>query len=69
MTRYYILGENILFEIDENNNCFKYFFAENRMNTSFRVSDDYLRLAEETNKWNYQKELEIRIKYFSKEFK
>jgi len=69
MTRYYVLGENIFFEIDENNNFFLFFFGENKLRTENKISENYLKLAEETNKWNYQKELEIRIKYFSKTYK
>jgi len=72
MKKYYMLGENIFFEIDENNNCFLFFFGENKnggfLKTENKISENYLKLAEETNKWNYQKELEIRIKYFSKTF-
>lgn len=69
MKKYYTLGENIFFEVDKNNNCFLFLFGENKLKVLFEVSENYLILAEETNKWKYQKELETRIKFFNKEFK
>jgi uncharacterized protein YuzE len=69
MVRYFTIGENTFIEIDENNNIFSFRFRENKLSVLYSFSREILALAEETNKWNYKKELENRIKYFNKTFK
>lgn len=68
MKRYYNLGLDIFFEIQEDN-IFAYTFKDEYLKTRFSVSDNTILLAEEVNQFEYEKQLERRIMYFGKKFK
>jgi hypothetical protein len=68
MKKHFILGLDIFFETQEDN-LFAYTFKDGRLETRNSVSDNVLLLAEEVNKFEYDKQLSRRISYFSKTFK
>ena len=67
--RYYTLGLDIFFEVDNENSIFSYIFGEGKLQTRFYVSDNILLLAEEVKNWEYKKQLERRVSYFNKKFR
>lgn len=68
MTKFFTLGLDIFFETQEDN-LFAYTFKDGRLETRTSVSDNVLLLAEEVNKFEYDKQLSRRISYFGKTFK
>ena len=68
MKKFFTLGLNIFFEIDRENNMFSYVFKEGNLQTRFSVSDNILLLAEEVKEWEYRKQLDRRVSFFSKKF-
>ena len=68
-THYYNLGLDIHFEIDKHGNIFKFKFSDGKLETSFSASENELILAEKVKKYQYDKAIEKRIRYFAKKFK
>lgn len=69
MKTYHQLGLNIYFEVDSENNIFCYTFKKDKLETSLAISDNVQALAEQVKYFEYQKALNNRIRYFSKNFK
>jgi hypothetical protein len=69
MTNYFVLGLNIYFEIDANENIFSYRFSDGKLSTRLSVSENELILAEKVNKYQFDKAIERRLRYFTKKFK
>ena len=69
MKRYYNLGLDIFFEKDSEENIFAYLFKDGKLETRNSVSDNILLLAEEVKDWQYKKQLDRRITFFSKKFR
>ena len=67
--RYYNLGLDIYFEKDREDNIFAYLFKDGKLETRKYVSDNILLLAEEVKDWQYKKQLERRVTFFSKKFR
>jgi hypothetical protein len=68
-TQYFTLGLNIYFEIDANENIFSYRFSDGKLSTRLSVSENELILAEKVNKYQFDKAIERRLRYFAKKFK
>ncbi len=68
MTKYYNLGLDIFFEI-EDEYIFAYFFSDGNLKIRFEVSDNVRLLAEECKDWEYKRELDRRVLFFGKKFK
>jgi hypothetical protein len=68
-TQYFTLGLNIYFEIDANENIFSYRFSDGKLSTRLSVSENELILAEKVNKYQFDKAIERRLRYFTKKFK
>lgn len=68
MKQYFTLGLDIFFEKDEDN-IFAYLFKDGKLETRRTVSDNILLLAEEVKDWEYKKQLDRRISFFSKKFR
>lgn len=66
--RYFTLGLNIFFETCEDN-LFSFHFKNGRLETRSTVSDNVKILAEQVSKYEYTKQLEKRVYFFSKKFK
>ena len=69
MKQYFTLGLNIFFEKDLEDNIFSYSFKNGELQTRFSVSENVMLLAEQTNKFEYEKRLNKRVLYFGKKFK
>lgn len=69
MKQYFTLGLNIFFEKDLEDNIFYYSFKNSELQTRFSVSENVMLLAEQTNKFDYEKQLNKRVLYFGKKFK
>ena len=67
--KYYVLGLNIYFEKDREGNIFAYTFKDGYLKTRFTVSENVKLLAEEVKKWEYKKQLDRRVSFFSKKFR
>jgi hypothetical protein len=69
MTQYYNLGLDIHFEVDEHGNIFQFKFSDGKLETRFSASENELILAEKVKKYEYDKAIEKRLRYFTKKFK
>ena len=69
MKQYFTLGLDIFFEKDREDNIFAFLFKDGKLETRKEVSDNVLLLAEEVKDWEYKKQLERRITFFSKKFR
>jgi|GEM_PF-5376282 len=69
MKKYYQLGLDIFFEVNEDSSIFAYFFSDGNLKTRFEVSDNVRLLAEECKDWEYKRELDRRVLFFGKKFK
>ena len=69
MKQYFTLGLNIFFEKDSEDNIFSYSFKNSELQARFSVSENTILLAEQTNKFEYEKQLNKRVLYFGKKFK
>lgn len=69
MKRFYTLGLDIYFETVVDEVTFAYTFKDGLLKTRFDVSDNVRSLAEETEEWEYKKQLSKRILFFGKNFK
>lgn len=66
--RYYSLGLDIYFEVSKEG-IFAYHFKDGALETRFSVSENVSILAEELKDWEYKKQLERRVSFFSKKFR
>lgn len=66
--KYYVLGLNIFFEKDSEDNIFAFHFKNGKLETRRTVSENTLLLAEEVKDWEYKKQLDKRVLFFSKRF-
>lgn len=67
--QFFTLGLNIFFEKDREENIFAFIFKDGKLETRTTVSDSILLLAEEIKEWEYTKQLERRVSFFSKKFR
>jgi len=69
MKQYFVLGLDIFFEKDREDNVFAYLFKDGKLETRNSVSENIIILAEEVKDWEYKKQLDRRITFFSKKFR
>lgn len=64
--RYFTFGLDTFFEVDRVGNSFYYKFGKNKLETRFTVPEKIMELAEQVAPWEYKKEIDRRISYFTK---